>query len=56
ADDVEPSGATLDVEVLQLELARLDRGIEAARAEGAAVTALAGERQRVRDEIRHKLH
>jgi DNA primase len=56
ADEIEPSGATLDVEALQLELARLDRRIEAARAEGGAVTALAGERQRVRDEIRHKLH
>lgn len=56
ADAVEPSGATLDVEGLQLELARLDRGIAAARVEGSAVTALAGERQRVKDEIRHKLH
>jgi DNA primase len=56
ADDIEPSGTTLDVEALQLELARLDRGIAAARAEGGPVTALAGERQRIRDEIRHKLH
>jgi DNA primase len=56
ADDVEPSAAGLDVEILQLELARLDRAIAAAKVEGTGVQALALERQRVRDEIHHKLH
>lgn len=56
ADEADPTSVKLDVEGLQLELAGLDRQIAAARAQGAAVTALAGERQRVKDEIRHKLH
>jgi hypothetical protein len=56
ADAVEPSGATLDLEALQLELADSDRRIAAARAQGDAVHDLAAERQRIRDAIRHRAH
>ena len=54
ADELEPSAASLEVEALQLDLARLDRRI--AGAEGSDVLTLSRERQRVRDAIRHTLH
>ena len=44
----------LHIERLQLEKNRLDRAIAAAQREGEPVAALAGERQRVQDEIRHR--
>jgi hypothetical protein len=56
ADAVEPSGATLDLEALQLELADLDRRISSARVRGEAVHALAAERQRIISDIRHRAH
>jgi DNA primase len=43
------------IERLQLEKNRLDRAIAAAQRAGEPVAALAGERQRVQDEIRHRL-
>src|SRR4051794_1974677 len=56
AGQLEATPEKLDLEGLQLELHRLDRRIRAVRAEGGEGThALAAERQRVLDEIRHKL-
>ena len=45
----------LQIERLQLDKNRLDREIAAAQRAGEPVAALAGERQRVQDEIRHRL-
>ena len=57
ADAIEPSSANLDLEVLQLQLAQLEREIQEARVSGGeALTALASERQRVKNEIRHLAH
>lgn len=56
ADAIESSAATLDLELLQLELAHLDREITAARVSGGTVAELARERQRVLSEIRHRAH
>jgi DNA primase len=56
ADELEPSAAGLDVEALQLDLARVDREIARARVRGDEVQGLAMERQRIRDRIRHTLH
>jgi DNA primase len=57
AGQLDASPATLDLEGLQLDLHRLDRRIAAARSGGGegAIHDLAAERQRVLDEIRHKL-
>ena len=55
AGDLDADQAALHIERLQLEKNRLDRAIAAAQREGEPVTALAGERQRVQDEIRHRL-
>ncbi|HEX8101792.1 MAG TPA: hypothetical protein VF533_04210, partial [Solirubrobacteraceae bacterium] len=52
----EPSAATLAVEALQLDLARVERQIAAARVQGSEVRDLAAKRQRVREAIRHALH
>ena len=57
ADAIEPSSANLDLEVLQLQLAQLEREIQEARVSGGeTLTALASERQRVKNEIRHLAH
>jgi DNA primase len=56
AGQLEATPAALDLEGLQLDLHRLDRRIAAARANGGeGIHALAAERQRVLDQIRHKL-
>jgi DNA primase len=57
AGQLDATPATLELEGLQLDLHRLDRGIAAARTgtEPEAVHALAAERQRVLDAIRHRL-
>jgi len=55
AGDLAADPTALEIERLQLEKNRLDREIAAAQRAGEPVTALAGERQRVQDEIRHKL-
>ena len=55
AGDLAADPAALEIERLQLDKNRLDREIAAAQRAGEPVTALAGERQRVQDEIRHKL-
>lgn len=56
AGQLEATPEKLDLEGLQLELHRLDRQIAAARTEGGeGIRELATERQRVLDEIRHKL-
>jgi DNA primase len=47
--------AALEIERLQLDKNRLDRAIAEAQRSGEPVAALAGERQRVHDEIRHRL-
>ncbi len=54
---LEATLAKLELEALQLELHRLDRHISSARTSGdtSGVGALATERQRVHDEIRHRL-
>ena len=58
AGQLDATPATLELEALQLDLHRLDREIIAARAagDGPSVRALATERQRVLDAIRHRLH
>jgi DNA primase len=53
--EVEAKASTLDLEGLQLQLHRLDRQIAAARSGVGDMHDLAVERQRVLDEIRHKL-
>ena len=56
AGSIDASPITLEVEALQLDLHRLDREISIARTgESAAVKDLAVERQKILDEIRHKL-
>jgi DNA primase len=57
AGQLDATPASLDLEGLQLDLHRLDRRISAARSGGGegAIHDLAAERQRVLDEIRHKL-
>ncbi len=57
AAELDATPAALDLEALQLDLARLDREIAAARgeSEGSRVRALAGERQKVLDVLRHRL-
>jgi DNA primase len=56
AGQLEATPAKLELEALQLDLHRLDRRIAAARVEGGeGMHALAAERQRVLDQIRHKL-
>ncbi|HEX6027207.1 MAG TPA: DNA primase [Solirubrobacter sp.] len=53
---LEATPAKLELEALQLDLHRLERHISQARLSGATgVTALAAERQKVLDEIRHRL-
>lgn len=57
AAELDATPDALDLEGLQLELARLDREIAAARGAeaGIRVRELAGERQRVLDVLRHRL-
>jgi DNA primase len=57
AGQLDATSATLELEGLQLDLHRLDRGIAAARngAEPGAMGALAARRQQVLDAIRHRL-
>jgi DNA primase len=56
AGQLEATPEKLELEALQLDLHRLDRRIAAARAEGGeGIHDLATERQRVLDEIRHRL-
>jgi DNA primase len=56
AGALEATPAKLELEALQLDLHRLERQISNARISGGGgVTALAVERQRVLDEIRHRL-
>jgi DNA primase len=55
AGDLAADSAALALERLALDKLRLDRRIAAARRTGEPVTALAVERQRVQDEIRHRL-
>ncbi len=53
---LEATTGKLELEALQLDLHRLERHISSARVTGATgVTALAAERQKVLDEIRHRL-
>jgi hypothetical protein len=47
--------AALEIERLQLDKNRLDRAIADAQRAGEPVSALAAERQRVHDQIRHRL-
>jgi DNA primase len=53
--DLEATPEKLELEALQLDLHRLERHISSARLSGTGVRELAMERQRVLDEIRHKL-
>jgi hypothetical protein len=53
--DLAADPAALQIERLQLDKLRLDRAIAAAQRAGEPVQALAVERQRVHDEIRHRL-
>jgi DNA primase len=56
ANRIEATPAKLELEALQLDLHRLERHISNARLSGTTgVSALAVERQRVLDEIRHRL-
>jgi DNA primase len=56
AGALEATPAKLELEALQLDLHRLERHISEARLSGATgVSALAAERQRVLDQIRHRL-
>jgi DNA primase len=55
AGDLAADREALLVERLQLDKNRLDREIAAAQRAGEPVAALAAERQRVQDEIRHRL-
>ena len=56
AGQLDATPATLELEALQLDLHRLDREITAARTGGeSAIGALATERQKVLDAIRHRL-
>ena len=55
AGELAADPGALELERLQLDKVRLDRRIADARRAGEPVTALAVERQRVQDEIRHRL-
>jgi DNA primase len=55
AGDLAADPEALEIERLQLDKNRLDREIAAAQRAGEPVTALAAERQRVQDAIRHLL-
>ncbi len=55
AGDLAADPAALQIERLQLDKNRLDREIAAAQRAGEPVSVLAAERQRVQDEIRHRL-
>ena len=55
AGDLAADPAALQIERLQLDRNRLDREIAAAQRAGEPVAALARDRQRVYDEIRHRL-
>jgi hypothetical protein len=55
AGELAADPAALQLERLQLDKVRLDRRIADARRAGEPVTALAVERQRIQDEIRHRL-
>jgi DNA primase len=55
AGDLAADPVALQIERLQLEKNRLDREIAAAQRAGEPVAVLAAERQRVQDEIRHRL-
>jgi DNA primase len=55
AGDLAADPVALQIERLQLEKNRLDREIADAQREGEPVAVLAAERQRVQDEIRHRL-
>ena len=55
AGDFASDEDALQIERLQLEKNRLDREIAAAQRAGEPVQALAMERQRVHEQIRHKL-
>jgi DNA primase len=55
AGDLEADPAALQIERLQLEKNRLDREIADAQRAGEPVAVLAAERQRVQDQIRHRL-
>jgi len=55
AGDLAADPEALEIERLQLDKNRLDREIAAAQRAGQPVTALAAERQRVQDAIRHLL-
>jgi phage terminase large subunit-like protein len=55
AGDLAADPAALALERLALDKLRLDRRIAAARAAGEPVTALAVERQRVQEQIAHRL-
>ncbi|MDP9376834.1 MAG: DNA primase [Actinomycetota bacterium] len=58
AAEMQASAQDIETEALQLELAHLERDIAAGRAagDGGRVRELAGERQRVLDALRHRLH
>jgi DNA primase len=55
AGDLAADPVALHIERLQLDKNRLDREIAAAQRAGEPVAALAAERQRVQDDIRHRL-
>jgi DNA primase len=56
AGALEATPAKLELEALQLDLHRLERHISEARLSGTGgIGALAAERQRVLEEIRHRL-
>jgi DNA primase len=55
AGDLAADPLALQIERLQLDKNRLDRDIAAAQRAGEPVAVLAAERQRVQDEIRHRL-
>jgi DNA primase len=55
AGELEADAEALAIERLQLDKHRLDREIAAAQRSGEPVSALAAERQRVQDAIRHRL-
>jgi DNA primase len=55
AGDLAADPEALQIERLQLDKNRLDRDIAAAQRSGEPVAVLAAERQRVQDEIRHRL-
>jgi DNA primase len=56
AGQLEASPAALELESLQLDLARLERLIAAARASGGDVIPLAREREQVHEAIRRRMH